>query len=140
MNGASRSVPSIDSSTMTTKKKIFSAAACVPVTAAVALLTGCAANQPKPLYQWDGYQPQVYEYFKGQKNPEEQIGALEQALQKIRAKGNRPPPGFEAHLGMLYAGVGKEQQAVQAFEAEKEAFPESAAYMDFLLKKKSKQQ
>jgi len=73
----------------------------------------------------------VYEYFKGKTSPQEQIDALEKALQEIRAKGNKPPPGFHAHLGMLYASVGNGQQAVQEFQAEKDLFPESAAYMDF---------
>ncbi|ABC37024.1 conserved hypothetical protein [Burkholderia thailandensis E264] len=123
--------------TTTTMKKTFKTGILLPVAAAGVLLAGCAANQPKPLYQWDGYQPQVYEYFKGQTSPEDQIDALEKALQQIRAKGNRPPPGFEAHLGMLYASVGKEQQAEQAFQAEKASFPESSPFMDFLLKKKS---
>lgn len=104
------------------------------------LLTGCAANNATPpLYQWDGYQPEVYEYFKAQTAPQEQIDSLEKSLQQIRAKGNRPPPGFHAHLGMLYASVGKDQQAVQEFEAEKQSFPESSTYMDFLLKKSKTQ-
>ncbi|MBH9665526.1 DUF4810 domain-containing protein, partial [Burkholderia multivorans] len=42
-----------------------------------------------------------------------------------------------AHLGMLYASVGNGQQATQSFEAEKALFPESASYMDFLMKKKA---
>ncbi|MGS0893090.1 DUF4810 domain-containing protein [Burkholderia stagnalis] len=107
----------------------------LPATAAALLLAGCASSTP-PLYQWTGYQPQVYEYFKGQKSPQEQIDALEKALQEIRGKGHTPPPGFHAHLGMLYASVGNTQQAGQEFEAEKQLFPESSTYMDFLLKKK----
>ncbi|HDR9252826.1 DUF4810 domain-containing protein [Burkholderia vietnamiensis] len=109
----------------------------LPATAAAMLLAGCAAPTTPPLYQWNGYQPQVYEYFKGQSSPQQQIDALEKALQEIRAKGNKPPPGFHAHLGMLYASVGSEQQAGQEFEAEKALFPESASYMDFLMKKKA---
>ncbi|WP_269510760.1 DUF4810 domain-containing protein [Burkholderia sp. IMCC1007] len=109
----------------------------LPATAAAMLLAGCAAPTTPPLYQWNGYQPQVYEYFKGQTSPQQQIDALEKALQEIRAKGNKPPPGFHAHLGMLYASVGNEQQARQAFEAEKALFPESASYMDFLMKNKA---
>ncbi|KWO08469.1 hypothetical protein WM26_23855 [Burkholderia cepacia] len=109
----------------------------LPATAAAMLLTGCAAPTTPPLYQWNGYQPQVYEYFKGQSSPQQQIDALEKALQEIRAKGNKPPPGFHAHLGMLYASVGNGQQATQSFEAEKALFPESASYMDFLMKKKA---
>ncbi|AOJ32772.1 DUF4810 domain-containing protein [Burkholderia metallica] len=109
----------------------------LPATAAVMLFAGCAAPTTPPLYQWNGYQPQVYEYFKGQKSPQEQIDALEKALQEIRAKGHTPPPGFHAHLGMLYASVGNMQQAGQELQAEKQLFPESAPYMDFLMKKKA---
>ncbi|WP_175910546.1 MULTISPECIES: DUF4810 domain-containing protein [Burkholderia] len=108
----------------------------LPATAAALLLAGCASSTP-PLYQWNGYQPQVYEYFKGQKSPQEQIDALEKALQEIRAKGKMPPPGFHAHLGMLYASVGNEQQAEQELQAEKQSFPESSTFMDFLMKKKT---
>lgn len=103
------------------------------------LLGGCATQQTtRPLYGWDGYEPQVYEYLKGQSSPETQISALEQSLQQIRGKGERPPPGFHAHLGALYASAGKRQQATQELLAEKEAFPESSAYMDFLLKNLNK--
>ncbi|GLS06135.1 hypothetical protein GCM10007860_33020 [Chitiniphilus shinanonensis] len=101
--------------------------------AACTLLAGCA-TPPTTLYQWEGYQQQVYKYFQGQ-STEEQIGTLEAAFQKIRAKGSMPPPGFHAHLGMLYASIGDEAQAVQQFQTEKALFPESQAYMDFLLKK-----
>jgi hypothetical protein len=110
---------------------------CLPTTVAALLLAGCTAPTTPPLYQWSGYQPQVYEYFKGQKSPQEQIDALEKALQEIRAQGKTPPPGFHAHLGMLYASVGKEQQAEQALQAEKQLFPESTIYMDFLMKRQS---
>ena len=101
--------------------------------AALVLLGGCATKTP-PLYQWDAYQPEVYVYLKGQTSPEEQIAALEKALHEIQGKGNRPPPGFHAHLGALYASVGKTGPAQQELLAEKEEFPESSPYMDFLLK------
>jgi hypothetical protein len=113
----------------------FSIGLASPVVAACALLTGCAASSTTSLYQWDGYQPQVYEYFKGQKSPQEQIDALEKARQQILAKGNAVPPGFHAHLGTLYASVGKGSDAKQELLAEKQAFPESSTYMDFLLSK-----
>ena len=103
--------------------------------AAGALLTGCANPPTAPLYQWDGYQPQVYEYFKAQTSPQQQIDALEKSLQEISAKGNKPPPGFRAHLGLLYASIGNGDNAQREFQAEEQAFPESSTYMDFLLKK-----
>lgn len=100
-----------------------------------ALLVGCVAPQQR-LYQWESYQPQVYEYLKGQGNgPEAQIAMLEKDMQKIRAKGGTPPPGYHAHLGLLYSQIGKDDQVVQQLRTEKALFPESTAYMDFLLKK-----
>ncbi|MCU1724541.1 MULTISPECIES: DUF4810 domain-containing protein [unclassified Pseudomonas] len=95
------------------------------------LLSGCTG--PKTLYQWEGYQPQVYQYFKGE-SKEAQVEALEGDLQKIRAKNGAVPPGYHAQLGLLYSSLGKDDQMVQQFQTEKALFPESAAYMDFLLK------
>jgi hypothetical protein len=117
---------------MTKKHKLTGLA--LPVAVACALLTGCASKTAS-LYQWDGYQPQVYEYFKNEKGASEQITALETARDKINAKDKSLPPGFRAHLGMLYATVGKGPEARQQLTEEKERFPESAIYMDFLLNK-----
>lgn len=102
---------------------------------AALLLTGCV-QQPKMLYQWEGYQAQVYEFFKGEGSTEEQIDELEKGLQLIRAKGNTPPPGYHAHLGMLYARLGRDDQVRQQFETEKTLFPESTRYIDFLMSRK----
>jgi hypothetical protein len=99
------------------------------------LTVGCV-SAPTALYQWGEYQPQVYEYFKGNgKGSEVQIGVLEEGLQKIRAKGGVPPPGYHAHLGLLYSQIGKDDQVVQELLAEKDLYPESSGYIDFLLKK-----
>ncbi|RON85472.1 DUF4810 domain-containing protein [Pseudomonas fluorescens] len=100
--------------------------------AASALLAGCSS--PKTLYQWEGYEPQVYEYFKGEEPKEAQAEALERDLQKIRSTGKAVPPGYHAHLGLLYLSMGKDDQMVQQFNTEKTLFPESGTYMDFLLK------
>ena len=101
--------------------------------AAALLLSGCA-SAPKTLYQWEGYQPQVYEYFKGEEPAQAQAEALERDLQKIASTGNKAPPGYHAHLGMLYLSMGKDDQMVQQLRTEKALFPESGPYMDFLLK------
>lgn len=117
-------------------KSITKPAAIALVIAAGAVLGGCK-TAPKTLYQWEGYQPQVYQHFKGE-SPDQQIAALETGLQTIGAKGSMAPPGYHAHLGMLYAMTGKEALVAPQFEEEKKLFPESAAYMDFLLKKNKK--
>lgn len=97
-------------------------------------LSGCA-NQPKPLYGWGNYQDQVYEHFKTESSDnQKEIAALEENLQKIRSNGEAVPPGYHAHLGMLYAAIGKQDQLVQELNTEKALFPESAPYMDFLMR------
>ncbi|MDR0780697.1 MAG: DUF4810 domain-containing protein [Pseudomonadales bacterium] len=95
------------------------------------LLTSCVAP-PRSLYQWENYQPQLYEYFKGG-SIEAQVAELERGLVVIRAKNALPPPGYHAQLGLLYSSLGKEDQMVQEFQTEKSLFPEAAPYMDFLL-------
>jgi len=105
--------------------------AAVTAAAAAVLLAGCAG--PKTLYQWEDYQPQVYQYFKGEPR-QAQVEALEKDVQKIQAAGAMAPPGFHAHLGLLYADLGKDDQMAQQFNTEKALFPESASYIDFLMK------
>jgi len=98
-------------------------------------LTGCE-HTPRNLYQWGGYQDQLYEHFKGDReSPSEQVRVLEAQAQKARAGGMALPPGFRAHLGMLYLQMGRADEARRQLEAEKASFPESAPYMDFLLKR-----
>jgi hypothetical protein len=111
--------------------------ACAPrgmVVCALLLLTACAHQKPVSLYQWGSYQEQVYQHFKGE-SPEQQILALEKDVQVAQA-ANRPlPPGLLAHLGMLYAETGNDGKAQESLLAEKSRYPESATYIDLLLKK-----
>lgn len=118
------------------KQTMIKRAGIVLALAAGVALTGCA-SAPKTMYGWEGYQPQVYQHLKGE-SPDQQIAAMELALQNISSKGQTAPPGFHAHLGMLYSIAGKPDQVVAQFEDEKKLFPESAVYMDFLLAKTKK--
>jgi hypothetical protein len=100
----------------------------------VLALTACAAP-PKTLYQWGGYQGSLYEYFKGNgADPGAQIAQLEAQVQKNAATGAASPPGLHGHLALLYSKLGDEANAVRNLEVERKLFPESAAYIDFLLK------
>ncbi len=99
----------------------------------LATLAGCAG--PKQLYSWNGYQPQVYAHLKndGKSSPEEQILDMEKGIQEASAKGAKVPPGYHAHLGLLYLNTGRTDQALAAWNQEKALFPESAKYIDFLI-------
>lgn len=77
----------------------------------------------------------MYEHFKGDgSSPSEQLRVLEAQAQKAAAGGAALPPGYRAHMAIVLLKLGREQEARAQLEAEKAAFPESAAYMDFLLK------
>ena len=47
--------------------------------------------------------------------------------------GAQLPPGYQAHLGLLYLNTGRTNQALAAWEQEKKQFPESAPYIDYLV-------
>jgi hypothetical protein len=68
-------------------------------------------------------------------NLSEQIAMMETHAEKTGGAGAALPPGFRAHLGMLQLSAGNTDQARQLWQAEKAYFPESAAYMDQLLKR-----
>ncbi|MEY4753431.1 MAG: hypothetical protein RJA44_1106 [Pseudomonadota bacterium] len=99
-------------------------------------LVGCA-QAPKPLYMWEGFPRQQYETLshEGGSSAEQQAQALEAQAEKARGAGAALPPGFRAHLGMLYLSMGNASAAAQMWTAEKGAFPEGAPYMDYLLKR-----
>ncbi|MET0208688.1 MAG: DUF4810 domain-containing protein [Burkholderiaceae bacterium] len=99
------------------------------------LLTACGTPQ-KPLYQWSGYQSSLYQHFKTNgSSANEQITQLEAQLIKNKAANEASPPGLHGHLALLYAKVGNDDAARAHLEAERALFPESAAFVDLLLKK-----
>jgi hypothetical protein len=102
--------------------------------ASALLVSGCA-SQPQTLYYWGDYQKQVYRHFTKDTGPDEQITKLEAGLEKARASGKSVPPGYHAHLGILYSQSERADQMRKYFEAEKSLYPESATYVDFLLRK-----
>jgi hypothetical protein len=109
----------------------------LPACACALLFTGCA-QQRQPLYHWGDFQTVQYGYFKGDKGPEAGIVALEKVREEAKASGRNVPPGLQAHLGMLYGLSGRTDLFEQNLLAEKQSFPESSVYLDFLLKKNQK--
>ena len=102
----------------------------------IAVLAGCAQRGPAPLYMWETFPRQQYDtLLSAGVASGDQIAALEAHAEKAHAAGAALPPGFRAHLGMLKLSVGNVDEARQLLQAEKAAFPESAPYMDQLLKR-----
>jgi hypothetical protein len=106
-------------------------AACTAV-----LVTGCANRAPPPLYLWEAFPRQQYDTLLANGTPtQDQILALQAHAEKARANNAALPPGFRAHLGMLQLAAGNVDEARALWLAEKASFPESAPYMDQLLKR-----
>jgi len=113
--------------------------ACVPQgvrVLAVCVLAGmlaACAQAPKPLYDWNAYPQSVYAYLKdAPEDAADPVQALEASAQ--RTNDAALPPGFRAHLALLYLKMGLGDKAALQLQAEKQAFPESAVFMDFLLR------
>ncbi len=101
---------------------------------AAMVLGGCATQKAQPpLYVWSNYEGSVNDYLRANKvSPETLLQQMEADLVRIKAGGGAVPPGFYAHLGLLYGKVGRADQFALQMEAEKKQFPESATFMDFL--------
>ena len=96
-------------------------------------LSACAQHQT--MYTWSSYQPSVYAYLKGEDiDYRAQAQAMEENLESARASNKLLPPGFLAHLGLLYQQAGNYAKAVEMWQGEKAAFPESETFMYFLLR------
>ena len=88
------------------------------------------------MYMWESFNRQQYSALVHEGvGPDEQIRAMEAHAEKARGANAALPPGFRAHLGMLQLSVGNPQRAKELWQSEKTAFPESAPYMDQLLRK-----
>lgn len=100
-----------------------------------ALVTGCA-QAPRPLYYWGSYPAAAYDTLRGdEKGPLEQLRLLSEQAEKAKAAGLPLPPGYHAHLGLVYLKLGRNDDARNAWATEKARFPESAPYVDSLIKR-----
>lgn len=104
------------------------------VCAMAAGLAACASGS-KPMYNWQSYQAGVYTYLQDDgADYAAQIQTLEANIQQARARDEALPPGFHAHLGLLYLKLGEDNRAVELLQKEKQSFPESTVFMDFLMR------
>lgn len=101
----------------------------------VVLLPACA-TRPPPLYMWETFPRQQYAALLGEGlDAGAQIAAMNAHAEKARGANAALPPGFRAHLGLLHHNAGDLDNARAMWLAEKAAFPESAPYMDRLLRR-----
>jgi len=106
----------------------------------VALCVSCESSlrewgAPSGLYHWGGYEDSVYEVCREfpESGPDQQAASLAADIARAAARGWPVPPGAHAHLGYLLYLAGDWPGAREHLLAEKQLFPESAAFIDVLL-------
>lgn len=96
----------------------------------ITILTGCASTS---LYQWAGYEDQLYASYKDPTKVEAMRNRLEAHIQQARQSGIKVAPGLYAELGTLYLQAGQRKQAISYYEQERQNWPESKQLMTALI-------
>lgn len=105
---------------------------------ALAFFIGGCTHQPTALYEYGDYSES---YYADKKNMSEESTlklqmSMEQAIQmRGESISGRVPPGIYANLGYMYLKSGNPNKAIANFQKEKSTYPESAHFMDRLIKK-----
>ena len=102
------------------------------------VVSGCATT--RPLYHWGNYEAVLNTSYTnpGQLDTGAEIEILTEDIERARAEHSRVPPGVHAHLGYLYSMQGNMGAAKNHFVLEKKLFPESAVFIDGILKRLAK--
>ncbi|HLQ36454.1 MAG TPA: DUF4810 domain-containing protein [Planctomycetota bacterium] len=103
---------------------------------AVLLLAGACAS-PKTIYPWGSYEQSVYNVCHGVTAADltQDVQLLSNEVDRTRVEGRKVAPGVHAHLGYLYFMAGNSGAALAHFNAEKELYPESATFIDGLVRR-----
>lgn len=106
----------------------------------VAILIFLAANTlacQTTLYEWGTYETSVFRMYSSRESfsAAKEADRLKDEIERTRKRQRLIPPGKMAHLGYLYVLMGDSENALRCFEKEKDLFPESEHFMNFLLAK-----
>lgn len=106
------------------------------VLASLLLMSGCATQKP-PLYRWGEYETLLYQMYSepGKAEPGVQVAKLSEDIGRSQAEGKKVPPGVHAHLGYMHYMQGNQGAAMSAFATEKALYPESAVFVDGIIKR-----
>jgi hypothetical protein len=102
---------------------------------ALAFLASCVSDNS--IYRWGHYEESVYSVCHGAETIDlaQDVQVLSQELDRAQSEGRRAAPGIHAHLGYLYYLSGNTGAAEAQFEAEKSIYPESAVFIDGMLRR-----
>ncbi len=89
------------------------------------------------MYQWGEYQDLLYAAYMepGSVDVQDEIGRLSDQIERTEQADELVPPGVRAHLASLLYQTGDAEGSASMFLAEKEAFPESAVFVDGMIER-----
>ena len=96
------------------------------------LAVALAACAPPSKYEWGNYERDFIAYYGDPSTADAFAAKLSATIAQGEAKGN-VPPGLNAEYGYLMLQAGNAEAAIQAFEKEKAAWPESTTFMDLMI-------
>jgi len=99
------------------------------ISALALVLTACATD----LYQWGRYENQLYQQYKDPTQAEAARLGLEEHIRQVEQTKQKVAPGLYAELGTYYLEAGDSQSAIQYYEFERDAWPESQGLMNSMI-------
>lgn len=109
---------------------------CVPralVLAIVVAATAGCASSGGALYQWGSYEQDLFLYYQ---EPAQRDAIIEREMtfiDKLESQGKTPPPGLYAELGTLLLLSGRADEAIEFYQKEHNAWPESQVMMGAMI-------
>lgn len=101
------------------------------------LLTGCVTPS---LYQWGGYEGGLYNAYKDPVKFETLRLNLEMHVSEMEKSGQKVAPGLYAELGTLYLQNGGPAKAIEMYQKERDAWPESKGLMTAMIQNLERRQ
>lgn len=98
---------------------------------AIALLTGCANRNQ--LYSWGGYDGLLYQQYKDNTKATVMRTQLETHVEELEKNKQRVAPGIYAEIGTLHLQVNNRIKAIDYYQREATAWPESKGMMNAMI-------
>lgn len=95
------------------------------------LATGCATNNT--LYNWGNYENNLFNYYDKPELQEAIVASQIEFLRELENSGKRPAPGLFAEAGTFLLLEGDREGAIEFYQKEHDAWPESQPMMSVLI-------
>ncbi len=103
----------------------------VLISLALLCVAGCASQSSN--YQWGSYSDGLYHYYQRPGEHEQIRARLVKHVNNLEKQGALIPPGLYAEVGTYFLEAGDSATAVEYYQKEHDAWPESRDFMSALI-------